>query len=161
MVDRTCRFIHQHPNCFERTLQPGHVSGSAWVVNPTRDYVMLMHHRKLNMWLQPGGHADGDNDILRVVLKETSEESGIDLSNIFLVSEDVFDVDVHTVYESEHEQRHVHFDVRFLVEVDDHVPIPGNDESHDIGWIPLDEVPRFNNARSIFRLVQKTRQLAC
>jgi 8-oxo-dGTP pyrophosphatase MutT (NUDIX family) len=159
MVERSRRFIKEHVNCFDRHLMPGHVSGSAWVVNPDRTHVLMMHHRKLDLWLQPGGHADNDPDILRVVLKECAEESGIALEEIRLVSEAIFDVDVHTVHASVHDPRHEHFDIRFLVEIDDRLPIPGNDESHEIGWIALDEVARFNNARSIYRLVQKTRRL--
>ena len=160
MVERTRRYVGQHTNCFERTLLSGHVTGSAWVVSPQRTHVLMMHHRKLDLWLQPGGHADGDADILRVVLKETAEESGVDLNNVKLVSEAIFDVDIHTVHASEHDPRHEHFDIRFLVEIDDQLPLPGNDESHQIGWIPLGQVARFNNARSIYRMVQKTRQLA-
>lgn len=159
MVHRTRRFIEQHLNCFDRTLMPGHVSGSSWVLNPARDHVLMMHHRKLDLWLQPGGHADGDPDMLRVVLKETAEESGVDLEHIKLLSEIVFDVDVHTVHESPHDPRHEHFDVRFLVEIDDRLPLPGNDESHEVRWVPLDQVSRFNNALSLRRMVQKTRRL--
>lgn len=159
MVERTRRFIMQHPNCFDRTLTAGHVTGSSWVLNPARTHVLMLHHRKLNLWLQPGGHADGDADITQVVLKETAEESGVDIENLILVSEDIFDVDVHTVHASRYDPRHEHFDIRFLVEIDDRLPIPGNEESHEIGWIALDQVMRFNNARSIYRLIQKTRCL--
>ena len=159
MVERTRQFVMQHSNCFDRRLLPGHVSGSGWVVNPSRSHVLMMHHRKLGLWLQPGGHADSDADIHRVVLKETAEECGLTLEQIKLVSETIFDVDVHTVFANQYDPRHNHFDIRFLIEVDDQIPIPGNDESHDIGWIALNEVARFNNARSIYRLVQKTRLL--
>lgn len=159
MVQRTIRFVEQHAHCFDRRLMPGHVSGSAWVVNPRRTHVLMMHHRKLNMWLQPGGHADNDSSMLRVVLKETAEESGIAPGNIQPVSDAIFDVDVHTVYANAYDPRHEHFDIRFLVEIDDSIPIPGNDESHEIGWIALEEILRFNNLKSMHRLVQKTRRL--
>lgn len=159
MVARTRRFIEQHEECFGRALLPGHVSGSAWVLNKARSHVLMMHHRKLDMWLQPGGHADNDPDMVRVVLNEVHEESGVPLENIHLVADEIFDVDVHTVYASAHDVRHEHYDVRLLVEIDDGVHVPGNDESHDIGWIPLAEVLHFNNARSFHRLVKKTLQL--
>ncbi len=159
MVDRTRRFIAQHLNCFDRELLPGHVSGSSWVINPARDHVLMMHHRKLDLWLQPGGHADGDPDMLQVVLKETAEESGVDIEHIKLLSENVFDVDVHTVHESSHDPRHVHFDIRFLVEIDDRLSLPGNVESHEVRWVHLDQVCRFNNALSLRRMVLKTRRM--
>lgn len=159
MVARTLDFILNHTNCFDRTLMHGHVTGSAWVINPARSHVLLLHHRKLDRWFQPGGHADGDPDILQVVKKEVSEESGIDISHIKLLSHDVFDVDIHTIYPSEHDERHVHYDIRFLIEIDDRLEIPGNDESHQIGWVPLFQVSRFNNMRSLHRMIRKTEQM--
>ena len=159
MVERTCRFVTEHEDCFDRKLYPGHVTASAWVVNPARDHVLMLHHKKLDMWLQPGGHADGDPDVLNVVLKETSEETGLDPRHIRLVDDRIFDVDVHVVHPNAFDPRHLHFDIRFLVEVDDDIPIPGNDESHQILWVPLNRVLSFNNLRSIYRMVQKTRRL--
>ncbi len=159
MVSRTLEFIQNHTNCFDRHLMHGHVSGSAWVVNPARTHTLLLHHRKLDRWFQPGGHADGDPDILQVVIKEVSEESGIDVSHIRLLSDNVFDVDIHTIYPSEHDERHIHYDVRFLIEIDDQLEIPGNDESHQIGWVALSQVSRFNNMRSLYRMTRKTEQM--
>ncbi len=158
MVTRTRQFIEAHQNCFDRELTHGHVTGSAWVMNPARTHTLMLHHRKLERWFQPGGHADGDPDILQVVLKETSEESGIDLSHIKLLSDEIFDVDIHTIYPNAHDHRHEHFDIRFLLEIDDRLEIPGNNESHQIGWIPLHHVSHFNNARSLYRMVLKSYQ---
>lgn len=156
MAIKTRLFILAHKNCFDRNLSIGHVSGSAWVVNPSLTRVLLLHHRKLDLWLQPGGHADGDPDVLRVILNETSEETGISIEHIHLVNESIFDIDVHTVHESVYDNRHTHYDIRFLVEIDDSIPIPGNDESYQIGWVSLEDVSRFNNALSLHRLVRKT-----
>jgi len=158
-VSRTKYFVEQHPDCFDRELQAGHVTGSAWVVNPYRDRVLLMHHRKHDQWFQPGGHADGDHDILRVALKETQEETGIDPDQIRLVDGRIFDLDIHTIPESRHDPRHLHYDIRFLIEIDDRLPVPGNDESHQVLWVPLHEVARYNNNLSTYRMVEKTRQL--
>ena len=158
MLKRTLRFVHDHENCFDRSLAVGHVTGSSWVVNPSRTHALMLHHRKLDLWLQPGGHADGDTDILNVILNETSEESGIDLSNIKVVSQNIFDIDIHTIFANQYDDRHEHFDIRFLLEIDDTLPVPGNDESHQIGWISLKQIPRFNNKRSFYRMISKTRQ---
>ena len=159
MVERTWRFVLSHENCFDRNLVHGHVTGSAWVLNPAGTHTLMLLHRKLNRWLQPGGHADGDPDILQVVLKETSEESGLDIQHITLASEDIFDVDIHTVYPSIHDHRHVHYDIRFLLIIDDRLPLPGNKESHQIAWIPLSKVSQYNNARSLHRMVRKSHAL--
>lgn len=158
-VTQARAFVEANANCFDRELLTGHVTGSAWVVNPARSHALMLHHRKLDQWFQPGGHADGDADIVRVALKETSEETGLDASHVRLVSPEVFDVDIHTVPEGPHMGRVYHFDIRFLVEVDDDAPIEGNDESHDILWVPLHQVSRFNNNRSTYRMVEKTRRM--
>lgn len=158
-VSRAIDFIDDHEDCFYRELWPIHVTGSTWVVNAHRDRVLLMHHRKLNQWFQPGGHADGDADILRVALKETAEEVGVGCEHIKLVDVNVFDVDIHRIDENGHEPQHDHIDIRFLVEIDDDMFIPGNDESHQVVWVELYEVKRYNSNRSTYRMMEKTRQL--
>jgi 8-oxo-dGTP pyrophosphatase MutT (NUDIX family) len=158
-IARARAFVTGHENCFDRELWPAHVTGSAWVVNARRDHVLLLHHRKHDQWFQPGGHADGDADILRVALRETSEETGLAPACIRLVDSAVFDVDIHTIPASEHGPRHEHIDIRFLIEMDDDRPVPGNDESHQVLWIPLHQVARFNRNRSTHRMVEKTRRL--
>ncbi|MCG6966134.1 MAG: NUDIX hydrolase [Chromatiaceae bacterium] len=158
-VTRTRAFVAAHQDCFHCDLWPGHVTGSAWVVNPGRDSVLLLHHRKHNQWFQPGGHADGDADILRVALRETSEETGLDPSHIRLVEDAIFDVDIHRIAASPRGPQHDHYDIRFLVEMDDDLAIPGNDESHEILWVALRDVARFNNNLSTHRMVEKTRRM--
>ena len=158
-VQRTLGFVEEHEDCFHCDLWPGHVTGSAWVVNPTRDHVLLLHHKKHDQWFQPGGHADGDGDVQRVALREVSEETGLDPKHILLLSPEIFDVDIHTIDASHWGPRHQHFDVRFLIEIDDRTPIPGNDESHDIRWVPLHQVARYNRNLSTHRMLEKTRRM--
>lgn len=158
-VARALRFIRQHPNCFDRDLWPGHVTGSAWVVNPARDKVLLLHHGKHFQWFQPGGHADSDHDILRVALRETQEETGLAPEHLRLVSEALFDVDIHTIPASERGPRHRHYDMRFLVEIDERLDIPGSHESNAVAWVELADVPRYNNNLSTLRMLEKTRRL--
>jgi ADP-ribose pyrophosphatase YjhB (NUDIX family) len=160
MVQKTRRFVSAHTDCFDRHVTHGHVSGSAWVINPSRSHVLMLHHRKLHLWLQPGGHADGSHDIAQVALQETAEESGVDYGQLKLLSNDIFDVDVHAIPATTTEPRHQHYDIRFLVELDDACSLAGNDESHAVAWIALSQVHRFNHFRSFHRMVQKTRQLA-
>jgi len=158
-TNRTRRFVEQHEDCFDSTLWPGHVTGSVWVVNPSRDKVLLLHHRKHDQWFQPGGHADGDADILRVALRETHEETGLPCDDISLVDGGIFDVDIHIIPASRRGPEHIHYDIRFLVEIDDALHVPGNDESHQIMWVPLESVSHFNNNLSTYRMVEKTRRM--
>jgi hypothetical protein len=90
-------FIAAQPECLWRSCVPGHLTGSAWVVSPDRRRVLLTHHRKLDKWLQLGGHADGDPDLAAVAQREAHEESG--LMGIRLLSPEVFDVDRHWIPE--------------------------------------------------------------
>lgn len=158
-VKRAINYVEDHTDCFYRELWPAHVTGSAWVVSPDLNRVLMMHHKKHDQWFQPGGHADGDADILRVALRETAEETGLDVSLVKLLETQLFDVDIHSIPAMGVEPRHEHIDVRFLVEIDDGIPIPGNDESHDVIWVDINNVTRFNNNRSTYRMLEKTRQL--
>jgi 8-oxo-dGTP pyrophosphatase MutT (NUDIX family) len=158
-VRRSIEFVLQHEDCFHRQLWPAHVTGSSWVVNPQRSKVLMLHHKKHDQWFQPGGHADGHADILAVALRETSEESGLNPKHIKLLDNAVFDVDIHGIPAMHGEPAHEHIDVRFLLEINDSLEIPGNDESHQVIWVPLNQVSRYNNNRSSYRMVEKTRQM--
>jgi 8-oxo-dGTP pyrophosphatase MutT (NUDIX family) len=158
-VARARAFVAVHTDVFDREHLPAHVTGSAWVVSPDFSQALIMHHVKQDQWFQPGGHADGDADILRVALRETAEETGIDPEHVRLLTGDVFDVDIHVIPASEHGPWHEHIDIRFLVQIDNRLPVPGNDESHQVLWVDLREVSAYNNNRSTWRMVEKTRRL--
>ena len=102
---------------------------------------------------------DGDNDVMRVALREASEESGLDETHIRLLSEQIFDVDIHWVPDTEKAPAHGHIDIRFLVEADDSLSVPGSDESHEVRWIDLHEVSAYSRLRSTWRMLDKTRRL--
>lgn len=113
-VIRFLRFVETQPECFERSLAVGHITGSGWLVNHDGTHVLLTHHRKINQWLQLGGHADGNPDILEVAMKETMEESG--LTDIRPVSPEIFDLDIHYIKAIGSESGHDHYDVRFALQ---------------------------------------------
>lgn len=141
------------PTCYERTHLPGHITGSVWITTPLRDYVLLVHHAKLNRWLQPGGHADGDENVLRVALREAQEETG--LQNFKIVSELPFDVDIHLIPERKDFPAHYHYDVRFLIETSRNEKIKVSEESHDVKWISVHELAQYNSEQSVMRMKTK------
>jgi len=153
MRQRIIAFAEAHPDCFERSLLAGHITGSAMIVDPARTRTLLTHHRKLGKWLQLGGHSDGDPDTLAVAEREAREESG--LRSVRAVSDEVFDVDVHEIPARKDEPLHRHYDVRFLFEADPDEPLTLSSESRDLQWVPLSSVASLTGEESVLRMVRK------
>lgn len=147
-------FISANPDCFERSLVPGHITASGWIVSADKEAILLMHHRKLDRWFQPGGHCDGDPDVAAVAAKEVEEETG--LQNVKLLQEGIFDVDIHLIPANSKDAAHNHYDIRFLFEADPAEELVINVESRDVKWIPIHEVKFLNDSESIMRMVRKT-----
>ena len=157
-LKNTINLLEREPNCFFRTCTEGHITASAWVLSPNLQQVLLMHHRKLDKWLQPGGHADGDTNLAGVALREAHEESG--LTSLRLMRSDIFDIDVHPIPERGAEPAHFHYDVRYLLTANPQEPLAANGESKGFAWVPLQEVEALTAANpSILRMVNKTMQL--
>ena len=158
MRDRILEFIGAHADCFERSLLEGHVTASAWIVGLEREHALLTHHAKLDLWLQMGGHCDGDADVLRVARREVEEESGL-TRLAELLDGAIFDADAHAIPARGHEPAHVHYDIRFAFEADRTVPLRISVESKELRWVRLDAVRALNTDESVLRMVEKSRAL--
>lgn len=134
--DAVVEFVLGHGDAAERTCREGHLTGSALVVDDTGTRTLLMLHRKLGRWFQPGGHADGDTNLAAVALREASEETGIEGLRVVIPA---IDVDVHRV-EPPNEDAHLHLDVRFLVIAPAHAAEVPNDESIALAWVTPDDI---------------------
>lgn len=134
---RMLEFVDAHPDALLRSCAPGHLTGSALVVDPQTRRVLVLHHTKLRRWLQPGGHADGDANLAAVALREATEETGIDGLRVAVPA---IDLDVHLV-EPPREAPHHHHDVRFLVVAPPGATATGNHESTALRWVDADELP--------------------
>ncbi len=144
----------QHPDCYKRTLVSGHITGSSWIVDASHQYVLLTHHKKLDRWLQLGGHADGDENILNVATREAEEESG--LTSIKLLDNHIFDIDIHLIPANPKEQAHYHYDVRFLFEADMNESLVISSESKDLKWVKIDALAQLvHHDKSMMRMVEK------
>ena len=148
-------FIERTPNCFDRTSLEGHITASAWLLNNDLTQVLLLHHAKLDVWCQLGGHCDGDSNVLEVAIKEAQEESGI--TNIVPVSSEIFDLDIHHIPAFGKDLPHYHYDVRFLLKVVGDEPAVRNKESKDLRWFGQQEELLPTNAESVVRMFRKWR----
>ncbi len=151
--DQIVQFVEDQPDCFCRHLWAGHITGATWLLDSTGQRVLLTHHKKLNRWLQPGGHADGDPDILAVALNEAHEETG--LEGIRLVKEGIFDLDIHSIPARGEVPQHLHYDIRFLVQTSESEDFVVSDESHALAWFSGEELIRKDLDESIQRMHRK------
>ncbi|MEN1679455.1 MAG: NUDIX hydrolase [Planctomycetota bacterium] len=164
VVDRIRRLVEGHPDCFERTCRPGHITGSAWVLSSDGAHCLLLHHKKLGRWLQPGGHADGDPNALAVALREAEEESGI--SGLLPVGDAALptpiDLDVHLIPERRTgdgelvESAHEHHDIRWLLVAPEGTQPVVSDESHAVRWCTAAEVMELTDEESVLRMLGKS-----
>lgn len=109
---RILHWLDNHDDALYRTCLQGHLTGSAVVVDPSQPATLLIHHKKLDRWLQPGGHADGQGDLAEVALREAREETGLAMLEVLSPA---IDLDIHTIPARGDEPQHLHLDVRFLV----------------------------------------------
>jgi len=145
---RMLAFAADHADALERTCPPGHFTGSALVVDAAVERTLVMFHRKLQRWLQPGGHAEGDANLAGVALKEATEETGIEALRVDVLP---IDLDIHEVAPPA-EGPHLHLDVRFLVIAPPGAVEQGNDESEALRWVTIDELAGLGVDRGTLRL---------
>ena len=154
-IPRFRSLLKNFPDCYKRSLKTGHMTGSAWIIDEKASAVLLVHHKKLDRWLQPGGHADGDENIIEVATREAGEETG--LQSISLYRNNIFDIDIHQIPKYNGIQAHFHHDIRFIFQADRNERIRVSEESNEVAWIPLEEVNNYaKNNRSIHRMILKT-----
>lgn len=147
--------LTEDPLAYQRARKAGHFTASAWIVNKERTHTLLTLHRKLGRWLQLGGHADGNENLLEVALKEAEEESG--LKSLKMVDLTIFDLDKHIIPERPHVSEHFHYDVRYLFEADITEPLQLSKESISLAWISFDSViDMIGYNPSILRMLEKT-----
>jgi 8-oxo-dGTP pyrophosphatase MutT (NUDIX family) len=146
-------FMAGHADAASRERRPGHLTGSAWLVSADGRRALLTHHRKLDRWLQPGGHADGDADLARVALREAEEESG--LSDL-MVEPAIFDLDRHAIPARGDEPEHWHYDVRYVVRATVSEAFVVGEESHALAWRDVRELAQAADPdESIGRMARK------
>lgn len=150
---RTLEFVANTAFCASRETLAGHVTASAWILSPERTATLLTHHKKLNRWLQLGGHVEDDQSIQDAATREAFEESGID--DLYLLDRKLFDIDVHLIPARKEEPEHYHYDFRFIFQAKTKA-LSVSEESHSLAWIAMADIVNEVTDESIIRMAKKT-----
>ncbi|HEY2027621.1 MAG TPA: NUDIX domain-containing protein [Myxococcales bacterium] len=137
------RFLREHPRDAHLRAQPeGHLTGSGFVVDDSRTRLLLLHHKKLGRWLQPGGHGEGELHPRAVALREIAEETGLAADDLQpFPHQDLLDVDVHFIPARPGEPAHPHLDFRYGFAARAGALARLSSESTDLRWFPLSGLP--------------------
>ena len=132
-------FLKKEPDAFQRHHLDKHITAGGFLLSPDGKKVLLMHHAAIQKWFQFGGHADGDDDVWRVALKEATEESGIE--GIEFISKDIFALDIHFIPENKKRGVgvHEHCEIDFLMRAP-HENFIINEESSELRWFTYGEL---------------------
>lgn len=136
----------------DRMTMPGHLTGSALVVDEAGEHVLVLFHTKLQRWLQPGGHADGDHELAGVAWREATEETGIEGLRVMVPA---VDVDIHEIPRRDEVDTHLHLDLRFVVVAPPGATVQGNHESEALRWLTPQQLADVADEPGLSRLAAR------
>ena len=136
-------YINNFDDTLTRQNKYGHFTSSAFVLNKERTKILMVYHKIYNSWAWPGGHSDGDSNLLNVAMKEAKEETGI--KNVIPIFKNVYSIEIISVNGHEKSEKyissHVHLNVTYLLEADENEKIHiKEDENSGVKWVPIDNV---------------------
>jgi len=153
-------FLEGTDNAYDRSNLLAHVVADAWILSPDFTKVVLVEHKLNNRWMAPGGHCDGDPDVYATALRETEEETG--LTGIKPLVSGIFDINCGCVPDRSKGEifipRHFHFDVCFAFVATSEQPLKISDESTDLQWVSVADIPQLNFFPEHMRRYEKTLQ---
>jgi 8-oxo-dGTP pyrophosphatase MutT (NUDIX family) len=156
---RILRHVESGGPLFDRQRWDGHLTGSAFILNHERTHILLIFHRKLQRWLQPGGHGEpNETHPLEVAYREAREECGLDDLLLYPQAGHPFDLDVHLIPPRADEPAHEHLDVRYLFVVPAGTTMeldPQLEEVQGCSWVQLEDALQDGNDYSVMRAVRK------
>ena len=156
MRARILAWIEEHPDdAHQRSCLAGHLTGSVMLMDHDRERVLLTLHKKLGIWLQLGGHCDGDANLVHVAWREAQEESGIEAIDIDPLP---IDLDIHRIPEHKGVPAHLHLDTRFVAYAAAGTREVMSDESLELRWFGLDELQGLGCDASMLRSAERVRE---
>lgn len=158
------QLIQAHPNIINMNCEVGHLTASAIIVDITSNKTLLHFHKRLNRWLQVGGHADYETDFSQVALREAQEETGLSDLAYYPVDSPVvpLDFDVHTFPQRNAIPEHLHLDFRYVLTTSQpNALAPADGESVQFKWLTFDEALSLIGEEdyALRRAIQKTQEL--
>lgn len=156
--DLTLSYSKIFSDMLTRANELVHLTSSAFVINKNRDKTLMVHHNIYNSWAWAGGHADGDEDLLQVALKEVREETGV--INLRPIVEDIFSLDIMPVFghikNRKYVAPHLHISAGYLIEADENDPlIVKPDENSAVKWIAMDQIDTWSNEAHMKKIYRK------
>ncbi|MBX7246606.1 MAG: NUDIX hydrolase [Candidatus Sumerlaeaceae bacterium] len=155
------QFVMSHDHPFDRAHLQAHLTASSLVVDGTGTRALFGFHRKLERWLQLGGHGEpGDRTALDAALREAREESGIAEIRPHPEAQGLVDLDVHLIPARGEVPAHNHLDLRYILLAPDGLePIHREDEHGEVRWFAWDEALGLKLDPSLRRFIGKAREL--
>lgn len=153
VAQRIALFITDHEDWTSRDNPTGHVTASVWITDEAHSKVLLAYHRKLDRWVQLGGHVEAGESLIEAALREAFEESG--LTTLRLIERRIYDLDIHTFPAHGQVPGHLHFDVRFLLQADGAEQPVISAESRQVAWIERRRITEYTDEYSVLRMAEK------
>lgn len=150
----------KYPDILNRENKLAHFTASAFIVNQTHTKVLFVYHNIFNSWAGVGGHADGDDDLLFVALKETQEETGLHKEDIKILSKSFICIDSLPIFahmrKNKYVNAHTHFNVTYLFEANENLPIRNSpSENSNIAWLPIDKLSNYCSEQHMLPVYEK------
>ena len=158
------QYINEYPhNILLRENEFGHMTSSGFVMNKDLTKVLMIHHNIYNTWAWTGGHADGDEDLLYVAMKEAKEETGVE--KIEPLMEEIASIDILPVWghmkKGKYVATHMHLSVAYILIADEDQALHINeDENSGVKWIAIEDIEKYSNETEIISIYHKLIQKA-
>lgn len=151
---KVLKFLQQESNLFGRDSKRGHITCSSWVLNYERTHAVLVYHRRLRRWIQPGGHVEPFEMPRQGALREAGEESGI--SGLRLLDQRVFHISIMNFPKGKDGPSHLHLDLRFLIQAPKGAKLSAPEEVGGAKWVPLNQLENYSEEETILMMAEKT-----
>ena len=156
-TDRILDFIESNSNLFGRDTVYGHITCGAWILDDTHKRVVLVRHRRLARWIQPGGHIEPFETPFESAVREAAEETG--LEGLVPWQGGVFNLSVHLFPEGKDGPAHYHLDFRYLFLAPEAAKLNPTDETDGVEWVPLAQIREYTDEDTILEMTEKTEKL--